>query len=351
MAVYTQGTRELRRVLDASQTGLGAFGDAAVMPDGRIVVTGGNALAICSPGEHGAGFGCLEYGGRQLGLTQFHDPVVNGARGLLVAGASPETGDQRLIGFDGGRWRTVWQGDGARLSGWTSEDGTIWIQKARDLFRLRRGRLEPVPRQGALLGAINWVAPQLGGGLLVGTTQGLARYSPALWQSPVELEDRALRAVNAIEDHNGRLWLCYTDRIMRVEGGTVLEYPMPKGTTINEYPTALQGGGNVVGVSGDRQKLVIFDTEQRQYREMHHPAGRTFGPALASRPDGTVWVQVTGVGLDRLRLDVFDGQAIRPAIDTQAKFPVEFIKFIDEHDAGDVWFGGPGGLAATTTER
>jgi signal transduction histidine kinase/CheY-like chemotaxis protein/streptogramin lyase len=344
LAVYDPATRRSTRVLEVAQTGLGAFSDAAAAPNGQILVSGGKGVALCTAGGSPVSFRCLEYGTRQLGLRLFHDPQVDGAGGFLVAGASLDTGDERLIGFDGRAWRTVWRGDRARLRGWPAGDGTLWVQKGNDLFRLRQGGLEPVPRQGALLGTIAWVTPEKGGVLLVGTTQGLARYSPPLWQTPPMLAGLDSPAINAITDHKGRLWLCYADRLAGIENGQMRQYPVPKGATLNETrPSILLGDGSLAFLPFDRQRLLLFDPDHGTFRQVPHPSGDLFG-AIAPRPDGTAWVQVGGSRTERLRLDVFDGKSFRPAIDTPSKFPIEFVKFIYEDRAGTVWFGGPGGL-------
>jgi hypothetical protein len=197
LAVFDPATRRSTKVLDAARTGPGTFDDAATGPNGTILATSGNAITGCTDGGSPASFRCVEYGYRQLGLKLFHDPQVDGG-GFLVAGASPATGDERLLGFDGKAWRTVWQGGQAKLRGWPAGDGTLWLQKGNDLFRLRSNRLEPVPRQGALSGTINGVTPEKGGVLLVGTNQGLARYSPPIWQPlpmPSGVDSTAISAI------------------------------------------------------------------------------------------------------------------------------------------------------------
>ncbi len=344
LAVYDPATRRSTRVLEAAQTGLGAFSDAAAAPNGQILVSGGQGVALCTAGGSPVSFRCVEYGTRQLGLRLFHDPQADGAGGFLVAGASWNTGNERLIGFDGRAWRTVWQGDRAKLSGWPAGDGSLWVQKGNDLFRLRQGRLEPVPRQGALLATIAWVTPEKGGVLLVGTTQGLARYSPPLWQTPSMLAGLDSLAINAIEDHKGRLWLCYADRLVGIENGKMHPYPVPKGATLNDTRLSiLLGDGSLAFLPFDRRRLLLFDPDHGTFRQVPHPSGELFG-SIAPRPDGTAWVQVGGARTERLRLDVFDGKSFRPAIDTPSKFPLEFVKFIYEDRAGTVWVGGPGGL-------
>ena len=81
-------------------------------------------------------FHCQEYGTRQLGLKLFHDPREDGAGGFLVAGASPETGDERLMGFDGKSWR-----DG--LAGGPGHAARLARRRRHALGSERRPHLHP----------------------------------------------------------------------------------------------------------------------------------------------------------------------------------------------------------------
>jgi len=343
VAEYEPATRQFTPVLDAAPTGLGVLGDAAAA-GARVLVSGDKGVAVCAAAGSPARFRCREYDGRQLGLRLFHDPQPDGAGGFLVAGVSPDTGEERLLGFDGQGWRTVWQGDRARLAGWPAGDGTFWIQKGDGLFRLRGSRLEQAPRQGALLGSLAGVTPDKGGVLLAATTLGLARYAPPLWQTPPPLAGLEATAVSALTDRQGRLWLFYTDRFVSLDHGKVRQYPVPPEATLyGTLSPVLLGGGSFAFLPIDRQSLMVFDPAQGSFRQFRHPSGEGFG-AMASRRDGTAWVQVGGTKDDRFRLDVFDGKSFRPAIDTQARFHVEWVKFVYEDRNGTVWFGGPAGL-------
>lgn len=128
LAVYDPVARRSIKVLNVAQTGLGGFTDAVVV-NGRVLVSGRDGVALCTTAGNPMSFRCQEYGTRQLGLKLFHDLREDGAGGFLVAGASPETGDERLMGFDGKSWRTVWQGGRAMLRGRPAGDGTLWVQK------------------------------------------------------------------------------------------------------------------------------------------------------------------------------------------------------------------------------
>jgi len=343
LSVYEPDTRGSSKVLEAARTGLQAFSDAAIGPDGKILVSGAGGVALCAAGASPLSFHCVEYRTPQLGLKLFHDPQVDGDGGFLVAGTAA-TGEERLMGFDGTAWRTLYRGDRAKLRGWPAGEGAFWVQKGSDLFRLRQDRLEPVPRQGALRGTIASVLAQKGGVLLVGTSQGLARYAPPLWQTPPLLAGLDTTASGAIEDHRGRLWLCYLDRLATIENGKLRQYPIPKEATLNDTsrPVPL-GDGSFAFLPYDRQRLLVFDPETGTFRQVSHPSGEAFG-AVGPRPDGTAWVRVGLSDLDRLRLEVFDGRSFRPAIDVRPGFHVDYLKFVQEDRGGTVWSGGPGWL-------
>jgi signal transduction histidine kinase/CheY-like chemotaxis protein/streptogramin lyase len=342
LGVYATTTHSFTKVLEAHRTGLGSFSDAAVA-NGQVLVSGHKGLALCMAGEGGASFRCREYQAGELGLRRVHDPQPDGQGGFLVAAAAAGAGDERLFQFDGRVWRTIWQGEQAKLCGWPAGDGTFWIQRGNDLLRLRNGRLEPAPKQGALLGNIAWVTPEKGGVLLVGTQQGLARYAPQLWQEPPNLAGLNSPAIKAIEDRKGRLWLCYADRLAVIDKGRVREFPVPKESTLSDRLPVLLGDGSLAILPLNRKRLWKFNPDDGTFRQFQHPSGEGFG-AIAARPDGTAWVQVGGARTGRLRLDIFDGETFRCAVDVEPGFHVEFLKFVAEDRSGAVWFGGPGGL-------
>ncbi len=344
VGVFDLSTRQLTKVLDTARTGVGDIGDAATTPGGKVLVSGGNGLALCTAAGSPVGFSCLEYGYKELGLKLFHDPQADGADGFLVAGQTLDKGEQSLIGFDGKGWRTLWRGGRARIRGWSGGDGTIWLQRSDDLFLLRQGRLEPVPRKGALQGTINWVEPVKGGVVLVGTRQGLARYAPPLWQTPAALADLGSTAVAAIEDVKGRLWLCYLDRLVRFDRGVARQYPVPTEDTLTEMHTpVLLANGDLLFLPADRRFLLSFNPKSGAFRQIPHPGGGRF-VALGPHAGGKAWVQVSGTDTERFRLDVFDGRSFSPAVDIQANFPVEYVKFIREDRSGTLWFGAPTGM-------
>jgi signal transduction histidine kinase/DNA-binding response OmpR family regulator/ligand-binding sensor domain-containing protein len=342
---YNPAVRRFTRVLEAAQTGLGAFQDAVTLPDGRVVVSADQGVALCTAGGSPMRLRCVGYGTGQLGLRRFHDPQPDGAGGFLVAGAGLETGDQRLLDFDGKVWRTVWQGGRGPLRGWAAGDGTFWIQENFDhLYRLRQGRLEAVPRQEALLGTGNAV-PGKGGVLWVGTSLGLARYSPPLWQAAPTLAGPDSPAVGAIEDRKKRLWLCYKDRLVSLESGKLIQFPLPKGTGLTTLSRPIPlGDGSLLFLSDDRNLMLQFDPEHGTFRQTPHPSGDAI-LGVEPGPGGTAWVRLGGSKAERLRVDAFDGKNFKPAMDTVLPFHVEYPKFVYQDRSGTVWLGDPVWLA------
>jgi signal transduction histidine kinase/DNA-binding response OmpR family regulator/ligand-binding sensor domain-containing protein len=343
LAVFDPATGRSTKVLDVEQTRLSHFNDAAAA-DGRVLVTGGRGVALCTDGASADGFRCLEYGAKQLGIQSFHDPHADGAGGFLVAGDSFDERDDRLVGLSGTKWRTVLEGGRAKLRGWAAGDGTFWIQKGDELFRLEGDRLEEVPRQGALLGAVKAVVPGPGGVLLVGTTAGFARYAPPLWQTPSVLGNVGSTPSSTIEDDKGRLWWCFTDRLLTVDHGRVLNYTVPKNATLYDTgsPIRLRDGTFAFLPSGHKH-LLLFNPDKGKFELVEHPGGGQFS-AIAQRSDGTAWVRVGGSRSTRLQLEIFDGKSFRKAIDTPLVFNLDFVKLLYEDRKGTIWIGSPSGF-------
>jgi len=341
LVLYDPATRRSTRALEAAELGFGVLSDTTDAPDGRVLVCADDGVALCTAEGSPVRLRCQKYGGAQLGLKHFHTPQRDSAGRYLVGGASLQTGDDRLIRFDGTAWRTVWRGDQVTARCWPGDDGTFWVVKRDNVFRLRSGRLEPAPRQSALLGVLNLALSRPGGVLLVATSQGLARYAPPLWQAPPEQAGIDSPAINAIEDSKGRLWLCYRDRVVSIAGGKPREYTVPTGATFDEMRRAVPlAGGTLAFIPAATRNLTVFDPEDGSFRQVPHPSGDTF-LSVAPRPDGKAWVRLGGLQADRLRLDIFDGRSFQPGIDMQLPFHVEYPKFIHEDRSGTIWIGDP----------
>jgi len=80
LAVYDPATRRSARVLEAADTGLGAFSDAAAAPNGQILGERPQRGSFVHSWRKPSEVPLLEYGTRQLGLRLFHDPQVDGRR-------------------------------------------------------------------------------------------------------------------------------------------------------------------------------------------------------------------------------------------------------------------------------
>ena len=345
LTIYDPATGQSARVLEGARTGLGVLSDATAAPDGRVLVSAAKGVALCTADGSPMRIRCQEFGTGRLGLINFHAPQPDGAGGFLVAGTSPDTGDERLMGFDGTTWRTLWRGDHANLAGWPAEDATFWVQRGSSLFRLRQGRLEPAPRQDVLSGSLNSVTPQPGGVLLVASSQGLARYSPPLWQAAGLLGGFDSPAAAAIEDRGGRLWLCYRDRLVVAGNGEMRQYPLPNGATLfGTSKPVLLADGSLVFVVANRKLLLQFDPERGTFRRTSHPDGDLF-LNIEPSADGKAWVRVSGSKAEPLRVESFDGRNFTPAIDTQLPFHVEYPKFMYHERSGTLWLGDPVWLA------
>src|ERR1035441_3299805 len=72
---------------------------------------------------------------------------------------------------------------------------------------------------------------------LVGS-EGLARYTPALWQAPEGLTGLDLPVHAAMEDRQGRLWFAATDYLLELDGAVWKRHRIPSGLRTHTTQTA-----------------------------------------------------------------------------------------------------------------
>jgi signal transduction histidine kinase/CheY-like chemotaxis protein len=341
---YDAETRSLRTLRRVGDTGLGRYTGLASVRDGEFWISGAEGMAWCVPDPAGqpAHMKWREYPARQLGVKDFKSLQAGSAGDLVVAGRSVKADRHVLLHFDGNSWRSIFSGTQARLRGWPGTDGIVWIQQGEELFCLRGGRMDPVQRRDALLGNLAAVEADRGGVFWLGTTQGIARYAPPLWQTPAALAERNANAHEFLEDPKARLWVAYSDALVHIGEGKAIAYPLPANHTINGRGLAVLSDGRLL-LHVNENRVLSFDPERPGYQPVKDPTGQGMA-LLAPRKDGTVWVQIGSYGVPHLRLDIYDGKSLRKAVDADTRLGLEQLKFLSEDRDGNLWIGGVEGL-------
>ena len=310
-----------------------------------IWVTGERGLARFRPnaGERGDSWTEITAGG----LRHFDHPLPGSGEELFAQAARGRDGDVVIVRWHGRSLQPVYCGKAGNLRGWRGADGAIWILEGSSLFRLRGTGKEAVERIGALSGNIFDVFTEPNGVFWLGSTEGLARYTPALWRTPLELEDLDLPVHAIAEDRNGRLWFAATEYLLELNGAIWSKYPLPPGLrthTVQTNSVCILADGRIVlkAMRPDQSSVaLIFDPNRSRFQELVHPEKREIN-FLRPRADGAMWAATVSSRAPGLRLEVYDGSRFRTFAEIGAWRSAD-CRFLLERSNGEIWVGGSAG--------
>jgi diguanylate cyclase (GGDEF)-like protein len=314
---------------------LGQFVDAKAWRNGSILVSGRKGIAVLQPTAQGFEWMEMPVPGQ---YSQFESPVGAAGDEIFVS-AVRQDGRRAVIDFNGGTWKEVFTGGQESLRGWRAQDGGVWIQHGEAVIQLdNAGTAQTYP--GLVMDVLN----QPDGGFWIGTSEGLARYSPSLWRTPAEAAWANVPVKAIATDARGRAWFLSGKFLGVNDHDHWRRFPLPAGRKASLLidDIIVLDSGQLVMRADSRSDLLVFDPKTEKFRSVQHPKGRATG-ILADRRAGGVWVQVFEEDGVNWRLEHFDGEkftGIGPAqVFTQAT-----VRAVLEARDGDIWIGSSGAL-------
>ncbi len=332
------GRKRLLKV--AGQTGLARFRDIQNSRDGGLWLTGETGLARLR--DAGGDYEWHEF----PAPAQRSDLVspIEGEDGEVFVSAMRPGGQRVLLRFFKGDWQDIYFADSAGLKGWRSPEGKIWVQKDRKIIQLDEGvRAGDSGTDRAIAGLTTAVVTQPGQTFWLGTTEGVARYSPPLWRTPGEIAwaDGAVSAITA--DSQGRVWFLNGPLLIVNDHGTWNHFRLPSGARealLTDNVIALESGDLVIRGNASAN-LIVFSPRSGKFELIPNPEGKQIG-WMEKRREGGVWIQVFQKDGKHWTLDAFDGSRFLPG-GNSAMTELRDLKAILEARNGDIW------LAATSS--
>jgi signal transduction histidine kinase/CheY-like chemotaxis protein len=315
-------------------------------PNFWIAGEGGLGHLTIQPGN--AGYHWTEVDGASSGLHNFHYPLP-GRPGELFAQASRlHSRGTYAVRWSAEGLETVSSSAAGELRVWRGPAGEIWMTEGASLSRLRNGKKEALPRRGALSGSTRDIFPEANGTFWIAGTEGIARYSPPLWQSPPGLQGFDLPVHSVAEDRNRHLWFAATDFLLEFDGTNWRRYRIPWGLhTSSAQEHAVQVAGDEVFLkarSDEAQTMLAFNPKTGKFRLLNHPQGRRI-IFFMPRRGGGFWAGTTKPGDSGLRLDIYLNGHFHTYLDLPSWNSGD-LRTVLERSNGDIWVGGSAGGCA-----
>jgi diguanylate cyclase (GGDEF)-like protein len=332
---WNRVTGRKRVIRLASQTGLGRFRDLEQSLDGNIWVSGATGLARLK--HAAAGSEWTEFPTPRP-LTDLVNPM-DGIGGEVFVSAQRPEGKRVLARFAEGKWTEVFTGSGTQLKGWRGPGGNIWVQDERRILELGGQPLHDLGGGRDITGLTTAVVSRPDDSFWLGTTEGVARYTPSLWQTSPELgwADTLVSAIAG--DNEGRTWFVSGRYLAVNEHGMWRRFPLPSGrrAALLMEKIVILANGDIAMRAGSLADLVVFHPASGEFRLVQHPDGKGIG-WITQRRRGNIWAQVFEKDGIHWTLESFDGTRFvsegHPYIDSQFN-----LRAMLDARNGDIWLG------------
>ena len=331
---WSRSTGASRTALIERTAGIGRFLKISPAPPGAFLVTGTAGLGVLRED------GSWKRVETAPAFSHFWFPSLLQSGDILVSARANSSSQSLLIRSAEG-WKEIYRG-GLNVRGWEAS-GRIWIMDDSRLLVFENGTLQPVILPPDVSGKLMDAASD-GQNFWLATTQGLARYTPSLWQTPPDTPPVS-NIVNAIaQDREGRVWFATGRNLLSFFKGRWERRTLPKedvqGTGKTGAISPLDDG-SIVLTTASTSHLLRLSLHSTRMERIVHPEHRRI--VWADRRDGrSVWVESMVAGESTSRLEIFDG-AFHTVPGGEA-LPITDMRAVLQAKDGSIWVGGTSGL-------
>ncbi len=340
---YDPANRSWRDLKTLHDTPIGPF-LALTAGTREIWIAGENGLAVLNIAPEHESYGWREISGKSAGYRQFRYPLP-GPNGSVYAQARGADDRISVLRWTSADLERVYVSAEGAPRGWSGPGGDIWILEDSSLYRLVNGQKQAAPRYGVLSGNIFDVYVEEGGAFWVAGSEGIARYTPPIWQPPSGLYgfDRPVHSI--VEDRRGRLWFAATDYLLELDGATWKTYRVPRGLRTHAVHTeallAEDNGRILVKTVNQEQVEVIleFDPGRAEFHTVVHPEGRRI-QVMMPRRQGGFWAASIVPRIPGFRIEAYENGRFTRYLDVASEWRGPDLRCLLERPDGELWIGG-----------
>ena len=327
-------------------TGLSRFLSMGAARDGTVWLTGsGGAGRLSRNVQKENANGGPEHVWQWAAIPGTPSPGVDlsepseGPEGQLFVVATAPSRATAAFEFEGGQWKMIYRNQSGTVRAWAGESGTVWVQDGNRVIELEAGQPHVTEKADTLSGVLLSANRGYSGQFWVGSSQGLALHSPALWKTPVGAPhfDDVVSAIT--EDRAGDIWFLSAQNLIRYDNSTWTAYPLPKGETawavFTDALAVLPDGRLVVLTSASH--WLIFDPAKGTFHVLQHPRNRILR-VFQQQPDGSLIAETYPAGSSTgMTLESFDGKEFHPYLG-RGYLPDD-LRNIHVRPNGEIWAG------------
>jgi signal transduction histidine kinase len=323
----------------ASQTGLQSFLGMTVAADGSLWIAGQLGIAHVpgplrdlKPDSHWQEF----LAPRNLQIENFQQPIADLEGDGITCVADLSSGDEKFaVHFDLQNWM-VQPVSAEKLRGaWRGREGLTWVATINSLLQINNSGTPGAEIDEVSSRRYFDVVTETNGAFWIAAADGLFRYSPPLWKSPLAILRLNSPVPCVTEDSESRLWFVSAGALHSLSEGKDREFFTSTGHRILQSVRAL-----LPLKSGD----LLLDTGEQLYQLQ--PGTGALNPVPASRDqrrhvlglfeDGTVAIQTTVSTGESCEIEKYDGIAFKsfPAAPPDCSASA----FLESQN-GDIWLG------------
>jgi signal transduction histidine kinase len=270
--------------------------------------------------------------------------------GIVTTVAESATNQQKTLAhFDGEHWTSEVVPVEKIRHAWRSPDKTDWAATTDALFEWEPGGLDIAESEEGSGRQYYDLAVEPSGAFWLATSDGLFRYAPLTWRSPVPVRKITSPAHCLTGDEAGRLWFISGNGLHLLRNDHHQEFPLPV-AALNS-PAAARAlfplkNGTLLFEAGDQ--CFQFDPRTAAFTAVLPKR-----PAASLRPlgllkDGRLSVQALSAGAaeQNFALQTYDGAKFEPlAVPPPESSPGKNLYNLFAAQNGDLWVSGDRGTA------
>ena len=342
----------------AGQTGLEKFHGMAPALDGGLWITGVGGLAkVPSPLRTlKADTPWQEYlPPETVRIRDLQEPHEEDNGGVTMV-AEASTGRQKVLAhFDGEQWTTEAAGTEKIRQAWRGADKTYWASTIDSLETWSGGRRETIENEDISARQYFDVAVEPGGVFWIATSDGLLRFAPLTWRTPVAVRQVGSLVSCLTPDEGGRVWFIAGNAVHSLLEEQHQEYPLP---------AQLGSDGQAVqALFPLKNGRLVLETEEQVFAfrltdgRFSPVAGTSDGrrlKCLGMLRDGSLVVQSfnSGGAEQSYRLETYDGLRFTPFLEPPpASISGASLNTLFSAQNGDTWLSSERGTACYHDEK